>query len=363
MSKFEMDASIAPQPVPMEGHGAYNRSSSVQASGSSPAVPLLENAARLVDLDGCASPLVIADYGSSQGRNSFAPISAAIRCLRERVNSEHAISVIHTDLPNNDFSALFNALTTDERSYLLADSGTYASAIGRSFYTQILPSESVTLGWSSWAVQWLSRIPCPILDHVQVAYSRNEEARTAYAQQAADDWRTFLFQRQKELRSGGRLVVLTMALTEDGEYGYRPLLDAMYSSLQQLAEDGFLNRNELTSMAVPTVSRSLADLTAPFAEENLKGLGVEQAEVFVGCDAIWERYQSNGDAQAFGAQWAAFSRASVLPTLATALEGNDAKRITDFIDRVEAGMVERLAASPEKMVIPLGMVSIVKKDF
>ena len=36
------------RPAPMEGHGVYNRSSRVQAAGLSPAVPLLEQAARTV---------------------------------------------------------------------------------------------------------------------------------------------------------------------------------------------------------------------------------------------------------------------------------------------------------------------------
>ena len=59
----------------MEGHGAYNRSSRVQATGSSPAVPSLEIAARQVDLAAPPEPIVIADYGSSEGRNSLSPIA------------------------------------------------------------------------------------------------------------------------------------------------------------------------------------------------------------------------------------------------------------------------------------------------
>jgi hypothetical protein len=39
----------------MEGHGVYNRSSRVQAAGLSPAVPLLEQAARAVALSAAVS--------------------------------------------------------------------------------------------------------------------------------------------------------------------------------------------------------------------------------------------------------------------------------------------------------------------
>src|SRR5258708_10884962 len=61
-------------PAPMEGHGAYNRSSLVQAAGSSPAVPLLEKAAQQVSLPAAPEPVVIVDYGSSRGREPLLPL-------------------------------------------------------------------------------------------------------------------------------------------------------------------------------------------------------------------------------------------------------------------------------------------------
>ena len=129
---------------------------------------------------------------------------------------------MHTDLPNSDFEALFEMLENDPASYLRGDPAAFASAVGRSFYQQILPSESVTLGWTSWAVQWLSRTPGPMPDQVQVAYSKDAAARAAYSRQAAEDWRAFLVHRGRELRPGGRLVVLTMAIDDNSDFGYGP---------------------------------------------------------------------------------------------------------------------------------------------
>ena len=76
------EASKVVTPAPMEGHGAYNRSSRVQAAGSSPALPLFEHAARNVELEAPPAPIVIADYGASEGRNSLAPLAAAIGALQ-----------------------------------------------------------------------------------------------------------------------------------------------------------------------------------------------------------------------------------------------------------------------------------------
>ena len=223
-------------PSPMEGQGGYNRSSQVQAAGLSPAVPMLQLAARTVALPAGSQPIVIADYGSSEGHNSLLPLGAAIAILRQRIGPDRAISVVHTDLPENDFSVLFETLNTDPNSYLRRDHAVFAAAVGRSFYEQILPAGSVTLAWSSWAVQWLSRAPGPIPDQVQVAFSQDASTRAAFSRQAAEDWQQFLTHRERELCPGGRLAVMTMAVDENGEFGYRPLLNAMYSALVDMVE-------------------------------------------------------------------------------------------------------------------------------
>jgi SAM dependent carboxyl methyltransferase len=346
----------------MEGGGAYNRSSRVQAAGLAPAIALFEEAAALVPLAHESHAISIADYGCSEGHNSMAPISAALRTLRPRVGSERAVMVFHTDLPENDFGGLFQTLSVDPDSYLRSDSAAFTSVIGRSFYEQLLPSNSVTLGWSSWSVQWLSRAPAAIPDQVQVAYSQDKAVRDAFARQAAEDWRTFLVHRASELRNGGRLVVLTMALDEVGNFGYQPLLEAIYGSLRQMVETGLIRAEELHRMVIPTVGRGAKDLAAPFDDLGRSAeLAIEHLEVFSGEDRIWAEFNANGDANAFGTQWAAFSRASVFPTLASALDDpRQGSRVAGFIDRLQAEVASRLAKSPSEMLIPLAKMVVLK---
>jgi hypothetical protein len=359
-----MADAVVTRPAPMEGGGVYNRSSRVQAAGLAPAISLFEWAAGTVPLATAPEAIVIADYGSSEGRNSLTPVAVAIGALRKRTVPERPICVVHTDLPSNDFNALFQTLANDPDSYLRNDAATFASAVGRSFYQPILPPCSVTLGWSSWAVQWLSRIPAPIPDQIQIAYSNNAPARAAYLRQAADDWRLFLEGRAGELCPGGRLVVLTMALTEDGDFGYRGVLRAMYGALLALADDGLIGAAEVRRMAIPTVGRSRDDLAAPFsATGSFAGLSIEHLDVFHAEDQIWRDYERDRDAAKFGARWAAFSRASVFPTLALGLDGgSDDPRAVAFIARLENGMAARLAAEPEPTVIPLAVIGLVRSD-
>lgn len=351
-------------PAPMEGHGAYNRSSAVQAAGLSPAVPLFDAAARIVSLAQAPEAIVIADYGASEGHNSLVPIGKAIARLRERVGCERPISVVHTDLPSNDFAALFQLLDTDRQSYLRGDPATFASAIGRSFYQQILPPGSVSLGWSSWAVQWLSRTPAPIPDQVQVAYSQHSETRAAYYRQADEDWRVFLRHRGAELRPGGRLVVLTMAVDDNGDFGYRGVVEAMYGALIAQVEDRFITADEAAQMAIPTVGRSRAEFLAPFAADGrFTGLVVEHIDIFHGHDGIWAEYEQHRDATAFGARWAAFNRASVFPTLAMGLIGGlGDPRAPEFFTRMEATVTAELAANPAPMLIPLARIVFAKEE-
>jgi salicylate 1-O-methyltransferase len=189
-------------------------------------------------------------------------------------------------------------------------------------------------------------------------------AREAFARQAAEDWRNFLLIRGRELRSGGRLVVLTMALDGEGRFGYAPVLDALYATLREMVADGFLKAEELSRMAIPTVGRSKEDFAAPFAEGGrFAGLTIEHLEVYMGEDRIWAGFKTSGEADAFGAEWARFSRASVFPSLASALDkGVDAGRTARFFDRLETGLAARLAKAPAAMEIPLAKMLLAKGD-
>ena len=97
----------------MEGRGAYNRHAKLPASGGAFALPHFERAARALPLDTGDQPIVIADYGSSQGKNSLAPMRIAIEALRTRRGPDRPIVVYHVDLPANDFNALFETLQDD----------------------------------------------------------------------------------------------------------------------------------------------------------------------------------------------------------------------------------------------------------
>jgi hypothetical protein len=356
------ESSIVVRPEPMQS-GSYTASSRLQAAGLLGAIKLFEDAAQAAPIPKPPQPIVIADYGASTGHNSLLPIGAAIAVLRKRTRPEHSILVAHTDVADNDFTVMFQTLEEDPDSYLKKDAASFASAIGRSFYAQILPSNSVNVGWTSWAVQWLSRVPAPVPDHLQVAYSGDENVKAAHAKQATIDWHEFVAFRGRELCPGGRLVVLTTAIGDDGEFGHRPLFGGMLAELVDLVAQGLVTEDEVHRMCIPIVSRRAADFLAPFAPSgSLERVEVEHLEVFDAEDRFWTQYQVDHDAKAFGAQWAAFARASVFPTMAAALDGGRADpRCPEFMDRLQAGVAARIAAEPQEMQIPLAQLVLWKR--
>ena len=139
----------------MEGHGFYNKHSKPQQAAARRGIELLVRAAGRADAE--VAPLVIADYGSAEGRNSLVPMSAAVCALRQ--TAQAPITVVHLDRPGNDFASLFGLLHADPKSYLKAAEEVFALASGGSFYERMLPAGHVSLGWCAIALHWLSRVP------------------------------------------------------------------------------------------------------------------------------------------------------------------------------------------------------------
>lgn len=352
------ESSVVVRPEPTDS-GWYSAASRLQAAGLRRAIALFEQAAEVVPIPRAPRPIVIADYGAGTGHNSVLPVCAAISVLRKRTRPEHSILVTHTDVPENDFTALFRTLSDDPDSYLKRDAASFGSAVGRSYYTQILPSNSVNLAWSAWALHWLGSVPTPTGDHLLAAHSDDADVRAAHTRQAAHDWHEFVAFRGRELSPGGRLVVMTLGVDDDGRLGFEPLVTALVDTLTELVDAGTLTDAERRAMSIPIVGRSAKDFESPFAPSGtFEKLSIVHLELFDAEDRFWTQYRSDGKTEAFGARWAAFTRAALFPTLAWALNA-DRDPATVF-DALEHGIATRLAAAPTQTRIPLAQLVIEK---
>jgi hypothetical protein len=347
----------------MEGKGFYNKYSAIPAAGGALALPLLEQAARLIHLDGDDRPIVIADYGSSQGKNSLAPMRAAVAVRRARAGPQRPIIVYHTDLPANDFNTLFEVLGSDPDSYVHGERNVFPSAIGRSFYRSILPPSHVDLAWSSYAAVWLSRVPRQIPDHFFIPCSTGA-VRAEFERQAALDWEAFLSLRATELRPGGRLVVALPSLADDGSIGLAGIMDHADAVLLELVTTGLITAEERGRMTLASCPRRERDLLAPFAGcGDFKGLALEHCTTSEGADAAWDEYQLDKDVEALARKRALFFRAIFVPSLAQALgPSRSPEERQAFGAALEAGLVRRLVDYPTRMDHLVGMIVLAKQE-
>jgi long-chain acyl-CoA synthetase len=333
----------------MESGGSYNQHAKVQADGGTLALPLLEKAAACITIESGSEPVVIADYGSSQGKNSLAPMRTAIRTLRARLKPDRPICVVHVDQPANDFNTLFDVLHQEPERYALNDANVFPSAVGRSFYEQVFPSEYVHLGWSSYAAMWLSRIPTQVTGHFRADRGTEAEIK-AFRRQAAEDWERFLSLRARELRPKGSLVVALAAFNDevDCSSGYEDLMDLANAVFGDMVSEGTISREERERMVLGSWLRQRRDLLAPFERDGrFRDLTVECCELSRLSDPAWVAYEHDGNKEALATSRARLFRATFAPSLACAL--TDAAKNVQFADRLEVLLKQRLINQTKPM--------------
>jgi hypothetical protein len=328
----------------MAGDGVYNRHSEPQHAAGDLGIEMLGRAAESVPLKP-GRPITIADYGASQGHNSLGPMQTAIRALRGRAAARVPISIVHTDLPSNDFGSLFTALEHDPQSYLRHSSDVFAFAAGRSFYEQIFPPASVTIGWSSITVHWLSAVPARIRNHIFTPLADPPE-RSELARRAADDWRRFLVHRSDELVPGGQLVIVGSGADEHGRSGAEALMQLANAVLGEMVAEGALRRAEYEQMVIPTYYRSRGEFTDVLGDPSMAGtLSLEECSEAALSDPLWASYQASGDTGDFAIKATAFLRAFSEPSLFSVLA---AQRPQEEVDQIADEFYVRIRDSIER---------------
>lgn len=323
----------------MEGHGYYTAHSDVQQEYGELALGWFAEAAASA-ADPSPLPFVIADLGAAGGGSSLEPVR---RALSARTSSGPVL-VVHTDIPSNDFSALFTLVGSSPQTYLAPD--VFPLAEGRSFYERLFPDAFVALAWSSVAVHWLSSVPAPIEDHIYCSRATGA-TRDVLRDRSQQDWLTFLRHRAAELRPGGGLVVVGGAARDDGSSGAEGLMDAADASLRDLVDRGTLSEDEYRRMTIPTWNRTKAEFTAPFDDGHFDGrLELRRAELRWLPDRYFTAYQNDGDLDRYVENVADFFRAAFEESLMSAIEPGRTGRgdlVTAFRERLRG----HIAADPE----------------
>jgi len=215
---------------------SYNSNSLLQKTAVQLSTEFIKEAIDALDV---TSVDIIADFGSSHGVNSIDAMKTIIDYLRKTKNIVKDPLVIHNDLPTNDWTLLFQLLIKDN-SY-------NGVASGRSFYEQCLPNNSLSIGYSSTSIQWLSKKPCNVPNQCRVDPVESPKECQAFRHQAYLDYSQFLQHRSCELIPGGVLILTIPSTNNQGKMGLENVVDTFYKCAQ----------------LVPLTSQELLDYTIP----------------------------------------------------------------------------------------------------
>jgi hypothetical protein len=170
--------------------------------------------------------------------------------------------------------------------------------------------------------------------------------------------------RARELRPGGRLVVVLPALNDAGVTGLEPLMDHANAVLAGMVHEGALRADERERMVLGACPRRRCDLLAPFQTSGyFEGLSMECCDLSWVADAAWADYERDGNRESFATRHALFFRSVFVPSLALALtQAHDREQQRVFANRLEDGLKRRLASHPEPLHSFVQTMVMAKRD-
>ncbi len=264
----------------MKGGGYYSQATRGAKDVIDNASGMLTDAVAAVPEPPSARAVQIADYGAADGGTSKRAIRNAVAALRARFPARQ-ILVTYTDLASNDFSTLFKSMQgldgETEDTYYNEFDGVFVHACGIGFHRQLLPDETLDVGFSATAMHYISEKPCEIPDHVHMV-GASGDVLAAYAARAAQDWENILLARAKELAPGGRLVFMNFGKDEQGRYlgntGGVNMFDTFERHWRGLAAEGKISNQEYIDASFAQFYRTKAEFSAPLVDV---GCAVHQA--------------------------------------------------------------------------------------
>jgi hypothetical protein len=338
----------------MKGSGYYDQHSSAQLSTIQALQDWVEDAVANLPLPPAARPVTILDLGSSEGRNAVRLMGAVVQALRRRTGQP--LQTIYSDLATNNFNQLFANLEEARHAGFFA-AGVYPSAVGRSFYSPLLPPGTVHLATSFNAVHWLDELPAvPVPDFV--AYRRphpprpgltvSRETTAAFTRQAERDLVRFLECRARELVPGGKLLLASPGDTDQARIG-DGLSDLLNDACLDLVAAGRLQRDEHERLTMPVYFRTVAELLAPLERDDSPVRGafsVDRAEALEVPTPFLTEFRRGGDVAAYAQAYTGFLRAISEPVVKAALRQPEGRAAT--IEGLYKRIRARLLAEPER---------------
>lgn len=332
--------------IVMQSGGKYDANCRPQASDVEAAASILAEAARSVSEVRHGLPVVIADYGCAEGKNS----RRVTDILKENLQPCHPyLSLVRNDLARNDFSRLIDS------------AGRFEATAGRvrefefvrpgSFFEPVMPPGSVDIACSFAALHWMSATPETDGTAAPFSGEASIELRSRTARLAEQDWRQFLRCRSEELSVGGRLVVSLVGRPASDDRIHGPI-ELLRCAADQLARENIVSEENLSRFVFPVYRRTVDEVLAPFREthsELCRRLAVQKCtEELVACPLLSAIRRGTEPAIA-ARHYVRFIRAFSEGTIRSGLFADDSTDATNGKLKQLYGLMERLAVEePER---------------
>ncbi|KAJ9676873.1 hypothetical protein PVL29_022064 [Vitis rotundifolia] len=231
----------------------------------------------------------VADLGCSVGPNTFFAMenileAIELKCQNQGLHSQiPEFQVFFNDHTSNDFNSLFSVLPPNRRYH--------SAGVPGSFYSRLFPNHSLHIVYSSFSIQWLSRVPKKVEDMSSPAWNKGriyyvsaaDEVVEAYSAQCAEDTARFLQARAQEIADGG-LMILIFPARPDGiphsQFGGNILFDMLGFCLMDMAKKarnmGIVSEEKVDMFNLPVYHMSDQELEA--AVERNRCFSIERME-------------------------------------------------------------------------------------
>ena len=178
----------------------------------------------------------IADYGSSEGKNATI-LMKHVTSLIKSAKKDTKIKIYFTDRESNQWSTLFSLLNQKDE-ILNYENEVLCSCIGKSFYKQVFPKNSIDFGFSGNSFHWASE---------------NYNKSTLDKGLARKDWEDILKNRSLELKPDGILIVNFVAFDENLKPPF--YLEILKKVMKQMIELKKLTKEECKTFYLPVHRR------------------------------------------------------------------------------------------------------------
>jgi len=282
------------------------------------------------------SSVAIADIGASTGLNSCKSLKPHLE--RFRGISEAPVLLYHTDRPENHWNALFTNLTGSPDSYQSVPN-VYSFAVGKSFYTQNFPSNSIDIAYACATFHWLSR-PAAGRNVLYPAQIYPQELHPVMQARHREDLLTNLTARYAELKPGGHLIFDL----PDCSATFRIMQTPIIEVAEEMHLAGLLPPDYLANFPMP-IALSSAAVNLSIIRSMTPAFEVVDVKVVEGKFELYQEYEATGDLEGYAKKFAGFWKGFSYPYLkALCTQGEEGEAtIQLFYQKIE----ENIKRNPE----------------